>query len=196
MPAINPYTPPKDEAPVPNRDEGEDAIEIAGYWSRLFAAVADMIGAAIVLYGVVWVVGAASPWFLKGDRGEAALVLIGVSAWQSLQAVLVTWRGQSFGKLLLSTHILLADGRAAGFQRGFLLRNGPVAALLLTPPALRLAGGDKGAGNALEWLALLMLALDALWIFAAGRRCLHDRIAGTCVAVLRPDRGPGPRPRG
>lgn len=83
--------------------------------------------------------------------------------------VLLTVRGQTFGKLMLRVQIVrVPDGARAGFVRAVLLRTVlfPVMAFLMY----------------LHPLAQLMLLLDVLLIFRKDRRCLHDFVADTCVA--------------
>jgi uncharacterized RDD family membrane protein YckC len=94
----------------------------------------------------------------------------------ALQWVLIVVRGQSIGKLLLRTRIVLEDGSLPGFGRGVALRAWPLLFLQLLQLTLPIGmlGGKQP-------LALLALA-DALFIFRRGeRRCLHDYIAGTWV---------------
>jgi hypothetical protein len=56
------------------------------------------------------------------------------------------------------------DGDAPGFWRGVFLRSWVVAVL-----------------GAVPMLGSLISLVNALLVFSEGRRCLHDRIAGTRV---------------
>lgn len=82
-----------------------------------------------------------------------------------VQLVLLAWRGQSVGKLLLHLRIVRQDdGTAPGVYRAFLLR-GTLPFMLEQIPV---------AG-------FVFWVVDSCFIFRADRRCLHDLIAGTKV---------------
>jgi len=82
-----------------------------------------------------------------------------------VQLVLLAWRGQSIGKLLLRLRIVrIGDGAAPGAFRAFLLR-GTVPFLIEQVPV----------GGFVFWL------VDSCYIFRNDHRCLHDLIAGTRV---------------
>ena len=85
------------------------------------------------------------------------------------QAILVSWRGQSVGKLVVRTRIERADGQRVGFVHGVLLRSWLMA-----------------------WLngASLVFLLDSLFIFGRRRRCLHDWLADTRVVRILPHGSP------
>lgn len=86
-----------------------------------------------------------------------------------LQAVLLSLRGQSLGKLLTGIRIVrVRDGSQAGFVHAFLLRGVIPGTIELIP----ILGG-------LFWL------VDVCFIFGAERRCLHDLIAGTKVVKAK-----------
>jgi uncharacterized RDD family membrane protein YckC len=80
----------------------------------------------------------------------------------------VALTGQSIGKRLIGTRIVLADGTPAGFVHGVLLREW----LLLPYRGVPILGGVIGLG-------------DVLAIFRRSRRCLHDDVAGTLVVRAR-----------
>ncbi|HWA27739.1 MAG TPA: RDD family protein [Lacunisphaera sp.] len=81
-----------------------------------------------------------------------------------IQVVLLSWRGQSVGKLLLGIRIVAANGAPAGFARAFVLRG-------LLPFII----------EQIPLFGLLFLFVDSCFIFRDDRRCLHDLIAGTVV---------------
>lgn len=86
-----------------------------------------------------------------------------------LQAVLLSLRGQSFGKILTGIRIVrVHDGSQAGFVHAFLLRGVIPGAIELIP----VLGG-------LFWL------VDVCFIFGDERRCVHDLIAGTKVVKAK-----------
>ena len=79
--------------------------------------------------------------------------------------VLVSTRGQSPGKMLVGTRIVIhRTGETAGFVNGILLRN-VVAGLPASIPCL-------------GWIYLL---IDYCFVFQSGHRALHDLIGGTSV---------------
>jgi uncharacterized RDD family membrane protein YckC len=82
-----------------------------------------------------------------------------------LQAVLLSLRGQTVGKILTSIRIVRAkDGTPAGFVHAFLLR-GFLARCLRHVPVI----------------GFLFWFVDNCFIFRDDHRCLHDLIAGTKV---------------
>lgn len=171
VPPLNPYEPPKAEiesagAPLPDS-------ELASRWQRLGAALIDGILAAIA--SVPMSMGRTfvrtrynlmgnpfQRWDVSDARGMigAALVL----ALMALQWYLIAKRGQTIGKIVVGTRIVMMDGRAVGFSRGVALRAWLPVAVSWIP----IAGGFAALA-------------DALAIFGAQKRCLHDQIAGTKV---------------
>lgn len=86
----------------------------------------------------------------------------------ALQSLLVAWSGQSIGKKVMRTCIVRMDGSPAGFLHGVLLRSW----LPLLAGLIPYIGGAFGL-------------VDALLIFGADSRCIHDHVAGTKVMDLR-----------
>lgn len=90
----------------------------------------------------------------------AALVLV--------QAVLLTTRGQTIGKILTRLRVVrVRDGAPAGFLHGFLLRG-------FFPRCLR----------HVPLFGLLFWLVDNCFIFRDDQRCLHDLMAGTKVVKV------------
>ncbi|HWL17021.1 MAG TPA: RDD family protein, partial [Opitutus sp.] len=82
-----------------------------------------------------------------------------------VQVVLLSWRSQSIGNILLRTRIVrVSDDQPGGFLRAFLLR-GFLARIFRQVPVF----------GFFFWLT------DSLFIFRDDKRCLHDLIAGTKV---------------
>lgn len=81
-----------------------------------------------------------------------------------VQAVLLSTRGQSVGKLVTGMRIVRRDGTPGGFLHAFFLR-GTLPWIIEQIPVL----------GSLFWL------VDACFIFGEERRCIHDYIAGTVV---------------
>jgi uncharacterized RDD family membrane protein YckC len=80
------------------------------------------------------------------------------------QCQLIATTGQSLGKRWSDVRIVLENGEPPGFWRGVVLRSWALFPLRLIP----------GFGSILG-------VVDSLMVFSEGRRCLHDRIAGTRV---------------
>ena len=88
-----------------------------------------------------------------------------------LNAVLVTLRGQSIGKIITGTKIVRHNGEPLGFIHGVLLRS-----WLLGFP---------------NYIFRVIGCIDYLFIFLGRQRhCLHDRIASTHVISLDVDELP------
>mgnify|MGYP002787798774 FL=1 len=78
--------------------------------------------------------------------------------------------GWTIGKRLVGIRIVRTDGSRASPARLFWLRMFPLAFGLVIP--------------FVGWLVLL---IDALFIFGAAQRCLHDLAADTIVVTARED---------
>lgn len=82
-----------------------------------------------------------------------------------LQAILITMRGQTVGKILTGIRIVRAhDGSPAGFLHGFFLRG-------FIPRCLR----------HVPFLGFFFWFVDNCFIFRDDHRCLHDLMGGTKV---------------
>jgi len=170
--APNPYQPPKaalEDEPAP------DGTQLASRWRRLGGALLDGLFAALagapMSFGRTAVTTynlLGSPlqgWNVSDTRGVVgASMSIGLLI---LQWYLIASRGQTLGKIVLGTRIVLLGGRRVGFWQGVGLRSWVPLLVSWVPVA-----------GALAALA------DALAIFGAEKRCLHDRIAGTTVIRL------------
>jgi uncharacterized RDD family membrane protein YckC len=140
----------------------------------LFAVVANMPGylgttaAATAQTGVTF----KNPFFIFTNAGKWGVVAAVLTvALLAVQWSLIATRGQSIGKIVVKTRIVMLDGSRAGFASvivwrtflvwlfGHLARVVPVVGILIT--------------------------VDVLMVFAKDRRCLHDRIAGTKVVAVR-----------
>ncbi|MBN2194338.1 MAG: RDD family protein [Polyangiaceae bacterium] len=133
------------------------SVEPAGPGARLAGAAVDL-----GLFMALRASGEALA-FLAGG-GEAARFLLGFGA--PLPLLFVNWvltahSGRTLGKLVAKTRIVRTDGRRAGFVYGVVLR-----------------AWVTGWVWSLVWLTL---PADVLFVFRCDRRCLHDRLADTCV---------------
>ncbi len=82
-----------------------------------------------------------------------------------VQIVLISIRGQSLGKMMLGIQIVrYVDEENPGFLRAIVLR-------AFVP----------GLIGSIPYIGMLFSLLDALFIFRADKRCLHDHIADTKV---------------
>lgn len=96
-------------------------------------------------------------------------VWAGLLSAMCLQAILIAFRGQNLGKVMLGGRVVrFSDGQPAGFVRGVLLRFFlPVMIMMMLNVAFP--------------LGFLFLVVDYCFIFRADQRCLHDLMAGTKV---------------
>ncbi len=161
----NPYAPPG--AAVLDVDDPRVATTLADRGTRLGALILDsLIFMAMVYLPIFLTIGMAA---LRGDGrdldgGVAAvgfvLAAIGLVAWSWLTIVYVNRNGQSIAKKMTGIKVVRSNGSPAALGRIFWLRNILNGALGLIP-----------------FYALI----DALFIFADSRQCLHDKIADTIV---------------
>lgn len=110
---------------------------------------------------------------LHGDPAMKPLVAMfafGFLVLWLVKAILLCVRGQSLGLLIVGIRIVRhEDGRPAGFVHAWLLREFITGLICMIPCV-----------GVVFWLA------NALYIFAADRRCLHDHLAGTVVVYIQP----------
>ena len=97
-----------------------------------------------------------------------------------VDAVLLTWRGQTLGQRIVGIYIARPDGARASFHRVVMMRSVLPGVMTLLP-----------------YFGLFWLFLDHLWALGSERRAVHDRLADTAVFVRRatpqtPPRSPKP----
>jgi uncharacterized RDD family membrane protein YckC len=141
-------------------------VRLAGRGVRFAAVVIDVI----VLFAVFWLVSKLTPWNIFDPDPDPALgkrlllalgsmlVFLLVQAWPLLT------RAQTVGKVALGLRIVRPDGSRASPGRVLGLRY--LAPYVLAPFTI---------------VAAIYGVIDALMIFKADRRCLHDLIADTVV---------------
>lgn len=156
----NPFQPPS--AAV--ADLPVDGAEPATRGSRLLAVLAD----TAIQVAVMLAINALLPWSIWNvDASPGQLLVnlvVGLLVFAMLQGWMLVRHGQTLGKRALGLRIVRTDGSRAG--------------------AGRLLGLRYGLGWVLTMIPLLgsvYALIDALLIFRADRRCLHDLIAGTIV---------------
>lgn len=170
MPAHNPYEPPRAESralPIATNP----LATLASLGKRFFGAAIDALFNVATASALSYAYAA-----MTGQTRTALMLQACMFLPLGLQWMLVAMRGQTLGKILLRTRIVLANGDLPGFTHGVMLRAWPVLAVSVLPTLL-----PGAADSGLRMLGSLATLADCLAIFAAGRRCIHDRIAGTFV---------------
>lgn len=173
--SFNPYAPPQAASDEPVPDLRLDA-ELASRWQRLGGALFDGLLQALTLIPAYTATGLAvqrgvkvkNPFFLFTHSGTGGIVA--AVAWTILLVVqwwLLVKRGQTVGKMVAGTRVVLMDGSPAGFASVLMRRTWPVWALEIL-------------GKMVSRIALIGI-IDDLFVFRRDRRCLHDLIAGTKV---------------
>ncbi|MES2939766.1 MAG: RDD family protein [Pseudomonadota bacterium] len=158
------YAPP--QAQVEDIAPAGETDRMATRWQRLWAALVDVALAIAVL----WLVSVVTPWnpWMDSGAGWLAPQLLPATAGFAIFLLLHGWllaaRGQTIGKALFKIRIARPDGTPASLGRLVGLRYG-VGTLVNVIPA---------AGQ-------VFAIADALLIFRAPRRCVHDYIADTVV---------------
>lgn len=172
----NPYSPPKTDlsgqsGPVSGAgtDEsppGASEPELAEIMVRFLGAIIDGFLLLILLIPAMWF-GGYFQAAMTGNVGIGQLVLwsaISFGLMLLLQGFPLYTRGQTWAKWLLDIRIVDLRGKQPEFWRLIVLRYMIPSALQVIP----IFGGAFSLAN-------------ALFIFGAQRRCLHDYIAGTQV---------------
>lgn len=140
--------------------------QLAERTTRLWAALVDT-GISVGVMALVGVMSSLDVWGQNSQGNWQELVvrgLLGFALFMALHGWLLARRGQTIGKALFKLRMVRPDGSPASFARLAGLRYG-VLTLLSSIPVIG------------PFIALI----DALFIFGASRRCLHDRIADTVV---------------
>jgi uncharacterized RDD family membrane protein YckC len=139
---------------------------LAGRGSRLLAVLIDGL-----IFCIACAPGAISLGIgVSDDKDTPQIIggiLIGLAflAVLAIQIYLLTTRGQTIGKKMMSVKIVkYADGSNPGFVHACLLR-------LIVP----------GLINGIPIVGSIFPIVDACFIFSEERRCIHDLIAGTKV---------------
>ena len=175
VPGVNRFAPPAahvDDIAV----DGQGML--AGRGARLLAVIID----GLLGMGVLWIVSLVTPFHLfavdfssGGFRAgtvptvQPAKILeslvVGLVVFLVLHGYLLHTRGQTIGKLAMNIRIVRSNGARASLVRLAGLRYFVNNLVVLIPMGL---GG-------------VYFLIDALLIFRAPRRCVHDYIADTIV---------------
>ncbi len=182
-PVPDPYAPPQSHVGPPTFDSS-----LASPWLRLAAAIID----GVILFPINYVLGrillkqpSVSEMFEAGKKGQEAVdalmpgkgmmlvgQIIGLAVFLGVNFVFLK-KGQTIGKMLLKLQIQNRnDGSLLPLQDLIVKRILPVY-------------GVAALSNSLHWVIGLVLIVDALMIFRAGRNTLHDDLANTKVVQLK-----------
>lgn len=102
---------------------------------------------------------------IQSSLAGLGVMILGMLIPAIVQIVLISIRGQSLGKMMLGIQIVrYVDEENPGFLRAIVLR-------AFVP----------GLIGSIPYIGMLFSLLDALFIFRADKRCLHDHIADTKV---------------
>jgi uncharacterized RDD family membrane protein YckC len=174
---INPYAPPSADNDALAAEAADSSQLLRATRSqRWWAAFIDNLLYAPLL-GVGMFVASSLGYNVEADKGTWMLVVYACFLPLAIyQWALIAKTGQSLGKRWTKIKIFKQDGTEVDFLSGVVLRNWivlgiPVLLGILAPEADRL-------GN-------LISTVDAVCIFGAAHRCLHDYIAGTQVLQLQ-----------
>lgn len=164
MDAHNPYQTPSAnlQQPLASSDQ------LASRGRRLGGALLDgLLQVPLALAGM-YVAGffdTESP--LSATEVALYSLATGIASYLALHGYLLYHHGQTVGKRLLDMRIVYTNNEPAEFHRLILLRELPVLLVSVIPA-----------------VGSLLALIDALFIFGAERRCLHDQLAGTKVVMV------------
>jgi uncharacterized RDD family membrane protein YckC len=176
-------------------DSGDEryAFKSATLGARLLGAMVDGLFGLGALF-VVRMMMHSEPSSFDDLAGVQALqdhplpTVIGTLAQLAVNAWLIEWRGQSVGKLIAGTRIVDEEGRRMGLVRGFAIRTLPFVLIGLVAPVMLATGSTLPDVEPVALVTGLVAIVDVALIFRTYQRCLHDRIAGTYVAVAGTER--------
>lgn len=161
----NRFAPPL--AQVADVGASHPAGTLAGRGARLGAAMIDVV-IAMLAFGAVALLTPFNIFVTDPAQGLwLAMVrntLVGFAFFLLFHGYLLATRGQTIGKMLVKIRIVRTDGSRASFARLVGLRFLVNSLFTLVPVVGPLYG-----------------LVDALFIFRAERRCVHDLIADTVV---------------
>jgi uncharacterized RDD family membrane protein YckC len=155
----NPYAAPQAEL--------DNFVVSPASLERAKATRGQRFGAA-VLDGIFTTICIA-PWTYSMGAGgmtptSALLGFVFIGALCIINLVLLARKGQTLGKKIVGTKVVMTDGSPAPLWRIVLLRWLPLALV-----------------SAIPKVGAFIAIVDACIIFSSDRRCAHDHIAGTIV---------------
>jgi uncharacterized RDD family membrane protein YckC len=186
-PALNPYQAPRSDLDPGQSTSGLDAA-LATRWQRLGGSILDgllQLAVHFLIYlgipkrevmaadgNLIALYLHHGPWgYLVG----AALLGLMIAQW-----FFISQRGQTIGKMATGTRVVRMDGTAVGFFHGVVLRSWP-----FTVPGLIFPLVGIRSDSPISTAFFVATVIEVLFIFGAGRRCVHDLIAGTKVIAVR-----------
>jgi uncharacterized RDD family membrane protein YckC len=188
-PPVIPGRPPTVPPPIPNAELSFDPsaerspIVLAGRGTRLAAVLLDGLIMSVALWPLMY----GSGYLARVDVGSAApneeilWALIGGLVFMAFHGYLLTTRGQTIGKYFAKIQIVDSRShRLLPFVRVLICR------YFWLFPAVVVTAMIPGQADNLAISALTLL--DAIMIFGAARRCLHDYFAGSIVIAWQPAR--------
>ncbi len=104
-----------------------------------------------------------------------ALALLGNVAVYVVQGYIFSKSGQTIGKKVMGTRVVLLNGQRAGLVPGFLVRT------VLPNFGISLLGQIPLLGSIFSCLGLFYYITDFCFLFRQDHRCVHDLFAGTKV---------------
>ncbi|MBU0551875.1 RDD family protein [Myxococcota bacterium] len=153
------YAPPEDDQIIRNEGfEGFDAPRGKRFGGAFLDGIFGLVAGLVGLFIFGGVLG------FDSEENLAFGFYILLLPFSILQMFLIATRGQSLGKMVVGTRIVMVDGRDVGFLHGVVLRSWIVGALGFIPI-----------------LGPIISFIDPLFIFGEDHRCMHDHIAGTRV---------------
>ncbi len=182
----NPFAPPR--AHVQDHFNGPSEMVTATRMSRFLAILVDASPGLVVGVIAGIMVAVMMPGLFSGNfdpRGMSGMATFGVLffvfgvaviAWLIWNIVLIYKYGQTIGKKVMGIRVVRMDGSRVTFARFFFLRWLGIAVISWIVSAVGIAIHLRFLGN-------LISLVDALLIFGAAHRCLHDYIADTQVVT-------------
>ena len=153
------------QSSVVDDDTGE--LTLASRWSRLGASIIDGVLMVVVVMPLAFFLGAFEAIEQSGEMGIGPTIALGIAsigAFFLFNGYLLSTNGQTVGKKLMNIKIVDLNGNNMPFGRLIGMRYIPVWIVSYIPIV--------GSFTSL---------IDALFIFRADKRCVHDLIAGTQV---------------
>jgi uncharacterized RDD family membrane protein YckC len=178
--ALDPFAPPTADLDPRLLPDGAEQ-PLAGRWTRLGAVWLDgiVLIPSLIIGGVITFLMKKDAWTPETFKSpEQALSISFVFLLCCIPVLAYQWylmstTGQSLGKRWTKIKIVKKDGRPVNFVSAVLLRS-------WVPTIV----GWMFMGVGLKAFSNLYGLVDALAIFSAQRRTLHDLIAGTKVVTL------------
>ncbi len=159
----NPFRPPEADLAVEHKTDSE----LASLGKRLGGVIIDSLLSMIIFLPIMYFTG----YLQDAISGQVSILstlmfgVLGMVVFVILHGYLLHTSGQTIGKRLVGSRIVsVADNQILPLGRLLALRMLPIWVATQIP----LVGGLFGV-------------IDALFIFAKDRRCVHDKIAGTKV---------------